>query len=354
MSARTAPVLRLLFVAWLALTGSLAAAQASAPAAPASAAAAASEPAPAPAAPAAPAAAERVHVGIYVNSIQDVSFKDSKYVVDFYVWFRWRKDTAIEDMKPLETFEIMNGKVENKGSIVEKEVGEYRYASARVLATINEVWDLSAFPFDRHRIAVHIEDSAHDKRQVVFLPDTDNSRLGEEIEVSGWNFSGFRLDVTDQKYQSNYGDISLPTNAESTYSRASFSADMVRSSHGMAAKILLVLFVSTMVAFVGFLIKVVDLDPRFGVAIGALFAVVASQFIVAGMIPDNGGITLADELHVLALALIFGSLVVSSYTLRVHEGGDEERADRIDRRCAWIFPLLFIAASAALIWGQAG
>ena len=103
----------------------------------------------------------QVVVGSYVTKVQDVSFKDNKYALDFYLWFRWKAEGALADYKPLDSFELVNGKIENKSSVVEKKIGDTSYASVRVSATISETWDLRQFPFDSHRLRVHLEDSAH-------------------------------------------------------------------------------------------------------------------------------------------------------------------------------------------------
>src|SRR4051794_7237507 len=62
----------------------------------------------------------QVIVGSYINKIQDLNFKENKYALDFFIWFRWKAEGALADYKPLESFEIINGKIESKGSIVEK------------------------------------------------------------------------------------------------------------------------------------------------------------------------------------------------------------------------------------------
>jgi hypothetical protein len=289
----------------------------------------------------------RVIAGVFVNGLQDVSFKDSKYVIDFYVWFRWKPDSMPADFKPLEAFELINGRIDNKSSIVEKTIGGEQYASARVLATINEVWDLRRFPFDQHRPRVHIENSAADATAMVFVADRDNSRLGDEIKLSGWKVSNFGVEVATQVYKSNYGDVSLPTNAESSYSRLTFAMDIERDGNGIAFKILTIVIVSTLVAFVAFLIRPIDLDPRFGLGIGALFAIAASWFIVSSLIPDSAVLTLADQIHVIAMAMVFASVVVSARILWHAEAGREQRADKLDRACVAIFPIVFIGACIA-------
>lgn len=48
-----------------------------------------------------------VIVGSYVNQILDLSFKDRRYTIDFWVWFRWKPEGAMADYKPLESFELV-------------------------------------------------------------------------------------------------------------------------------------------------------------------------------------------------------------------------------------------------------
>ena len=114
---------------------------------------------------------------------------------------------------------------------------------------------------------------AHERELLAlqFEPDITNSGLGDEISLPGWTLSGFAAEVTPKTYKSNYGDTSLPTDAESTYSRLTFGMDMHRQGWGSAIKLLSTVIFATLVAFVAFGIKPSDVDPRFGLGIGALF-----------------------------------------------------------------------------------
>jgi hypothetical protein len=105
--------------------------------------------------------------------------------------------------------------------------------------------------------------------------------------------------------------------------------------------------VSTLVAFVAFLIKPTDLDPRFGLGVGALFAVAASWFIVSSLVPDSAVLTLADMVHVISMVMIFVSVVVSARALWHAESGRDAQAAVLDRWCAVGFPVAFGAACVA-------
>ncbi|WP_156374744.1 hypothetical protein [Pseudorhodoferax sp. Leaf274] len=292
----------------------------------------------------------QVVAGSYVNKIQDLNFKENKYTLDFFLWFRWKATGALEDYKPLESVELINGKIEDKSSVVEKKIGDISYASVRVRATMSENWELANFPFDAHTMQVHIEDSGKSQDELVFVPDTANSRLGDEIDMAGWTESNFTTSVVPKVYRTNYGDPSLPTDARSEFSRFVMSMEIHRESYGSAIKLLSTVLLATAVAFVAFMVKPSDLDARFGMGVGSLFAVAASAFIAASSVPDSGVMTVADQVHMVALAFIFVSLLMSSLCLKFEVTGREELAFRIDRWCVVLFPIAFYGwATVAII-----
>lgn len=288
------------------------------------------------------AAPQKVVVGTYINKLQEVSFKESKFTLDFYIWFRWKPVGELAEYKPLESMELINGRIDGKSSIVEKKIGELNYASARISATIFKTWGLDTFPFDKHRIQVHLEDSQYVASQLGFEADVANSRLGDEIAIPGWLLSGFVAEVTPKTYKSNYGDTSLPTDALSTYSRLSFGMDMNRDGWGSAIKLMSTVVFATLVAFVAFGIKPSDVDPRFGLGVGALFAVAASAFVVASTVPDSRLLTIADQVHIISMAFIFASVVQSAFCLAWDEAGLEARYKRVDFWSLILFPLAFL------------
>lgn len=292
------------------------------------------------------AAPSMVTVGSYVKSVRDLDFRANRYVVDFFVWFRWRESEALKDFKPLESFELVNGQIEDKSSVVEKVVNGEHYASARIVATINESWDLERYPFDRHRLHVSIEDSKLGAEDLSFVADQTNSRLGDELTVAGWIPSLFDTKVSTMTYHTNYGDTTLSADARSEFSRFTFAMDLNRQTFGSAVKLLSTVLLATAVAFVAFLVKPSDLDARFGMGVGSLFAVAASAFVASSSVPDSGVMTLADHMHMVALAFIFVSLLISAVALKFEVNGREELAYKIDRFVLILMPLLFYGWAA--------
>ena len=291
----------------------------------------------------------KVIIGTYVNQILDLSFKDRRYTIDFWVWFRWRAEGDMADYKPLESFELMNGRIDSKSSIVEKKIDGVNYASARIMANISQPWELDAFPLDNHRLRIRLEDSKRVVSELVYEIDAANSGLGDEISLSGWIVSFFDAGVTTKVYKTNYGDISLPTRDRSEFSRYTFSMDLRRENHEAAIKLLTTMVVAPLVAFAAFLIRPKDVNTRFGVGVGALFAVATSAVLVASAVPDSSALTTADKLHMVAMIFIVASLVQSAICMKWVETGEEIRSKQVDRLCVFIFPLLFLLICSRVV-----
>jgi hypothetical protein len=106
-----------------------------------------------------------------------------------------------------------------------------------------------------------------------------------------------------------------------------------------------------LVAFAAFLIKPTDVNTRFGVGVGALFAVATSAVIVAGAVPDSTALTAADRLHMISMSFIFASLVQSAICMKWDATGHEVLCRWLDRCCLLIFPLLFMLICGRIVLG---
>ncbi len=285
------------------------------------------EPAPEPA---------RVVVGTYVNQITGVNLRDNQVNVDFYVWFRWDDDS----LNPLESFELMNGRIESRTPTPIRKLKDTNYGQARVQAVLNQPWDVNRFPLDSQTIRLVIEDSDMTADRIVYVADTDNSTIDPDVEVSGYDLSGNTATVAAHRYRTNYGDITLPKNHESVYSRYTHSITLERPDSTYYIKTFSTIFISSVVAFLAFLVKPVDLDPRFGLGIGALFAVVACYFVIASDLPRSSGFTLSDRVNLASMGMIFLSLMQSAVSLMIYER-NAAKSILLDRVCLVLFPVAY-------------
>jgi hypothetical protein len=285
------------------------------------------------------AAAQRVHVGVYVKQIHGINLKDSQATVDFHIWFRWTDD----GLKPIESFDLVNGRIESKQNVYEARTEGAHYASCQVIATLHKLWDVSRYPFDSHKLTIEIEDNNLEADKLVYLPDVENSGLSTHAEVAGWSLKPGRASVITNTDHTNYGDLSLPSGHESSWSRFVFSIEVNRPGVGMFVKLLAGLFIATAIALQALQLPAQCIDARLGLSVGAMFAAVASEYLVAAGLPESNGVTMADMLHVLSFAFIFVALTESILVYKFATDGRETTATQVDRLCYRAFALSYVA-----------
>lgn len=276
----------------------------------------------------------RCHAGIYIVSLSDADLRSGTCVADFWLWFRWQDP----DYNPLESLEVIDGVIDEKSNEVQKTLRDgQQYACQRIRATIRQKWDVHRFPLDTQRIVILLEDAEVESDQVTFVADEAGSRVSPSVSVPGWTIGQFSIATRPQLYDTNYGDTDLPTDASSEYSRIVVALELHRPGMGLFFKLFSGLFVAVGIALVSIAIRPTDLDPRFGLPVGAMFAAIASQYVIASVLPDSADFTLADQLHVLAVIVIFLTLLESVASLFLTYADRQPLARRMDAATILVF-----------------
>jgi hypothetical protein len=247
-----------------------------------------------------PAAPKEVLVGAYVMHIHEISIRENYFTADFYLWFRWKDDK----LTPYNTFSLVDAREEKITEPVTQTKpmpDGSNFAYVRIVAKLTKFWDLRQYPLDSHNLDINIEEEENETALVHYVADTENSGADlSQISMPGWKLADAYPVTGLGNYHSNFGDISLQTNKESSYSRLTLRMKLVREGDLVFLKLLFGVWVGAGISFVAFFIPPNRIDPRFGVGVGAIFAAIASEYIVTQSLPDTNTVTLADKLHVLA------------------------------------------------------
>lgn len=270
-----------------------------------------------------------VTVGLYLNQMREVSLHENEFQADFWIWFRWAKGT--QEIDPLASFEVIGGNEVSKDNEVRQDLGQFHYAACRVRVTITKFFDVRAFPQDHHEVAIVVEDSENEDHKIRYVADRANTRIDPDVEVPGFVITRSQTRVSSHTYRSNYGDVTLPSNSESRYSRFELKIQLARPGLGYSLKLLWGLWLSALIAFIPMFIKPIDVDPRFGLGVGAIFAAMANAYIISSALPDTNQVTTADEVNMLTIAFIFLSVLESTISLNLYQNGKEALSKRIDR-----------------------
>lgn len=277
-----------------------------------------------------------VSVGAYVQRLSNVSPQNGTLDVDMWLWFRWKG----VDVRPDESFEFVNGVINSRSEGVVQADGDMNYVSVRVQATIFHDFDVRRFPLDNHVIDFYMEDTVLDDAQLTFTID-DGIGLDPAVRVSGWKVALQPTTVATHEYPTNYGLRSAGPDA-SKYSRVTFSITLDRTSYGPLFKSFWISALAVLLGLLAFLIKSDDLDARFGMGVGSIFAASANAFVITDVLPPTTAVTLAEQINLIAVGVIFVAVFLSIFSLRLRYRGHEDKSLKMDRVAMWTLGGIYI------------
>jgi hypothetical protein len=270
----------------------------------------------------------RVSAGIYVDRIVGLSVKDASWTVDFYVWFVWRGD-AVE---PGNGFQVVDGQIESQQREEEYSLGDEHHERYRVIARITKPFEISRFPCDDHLLTINIDNPRYLRHQLLFVPDAANSNVSSRVRISAYGIHGSQVIEKPHSYKTTRGDPRLAPGAKSTYSQCRLGIELRRESWGFYFKMFQALYVAVTIAMLAMFIKPTNVDPRFGLGVGGLFAAVANSYVTSSLIPDTGVMTVADLVNGIGIGMILLTVIQSTVSLYVYERlGQEALSRRLDQ-----------------------
>lgn len=287
-------------------------------------------------------APDTVKVGIYIVSIHDIDFKQKEFTVNFWIWLKYKNRA----FKFNEYLEVPNAKTVTKSFYTADSSGEKVNMMMKLQCTMKDNWRIANFPFDRQNLRISIENSQYDTTYLVFQEDTVGEHFDRRFTLRGWTIDSCIISTGTRIYETGFGDESL-TKPQTKYSVFRTRLGIVRDAGGIFWKMFLGMYIAFLIAYICFFIHSDGMDSRFGLSVGALFAVVGNKYIIDSSLPESTSFTLVDTLHGLTLFCIFVVIACTAYSLWLVKQGKNQTAHRFDRTMAIALLLLYIGMN---IW----
>ncbi len=269
-----------------------------------------------------------VDAGIYVDRISKVSIRDSRWIVDFFVWFRWLD----KNIRPDETFHVINGKILSKELKTSYESESETYRLYRISAEITKSFDIARFPLDDHLLTIRFEDGEKQFFDLFYVPDVAGSRVSSRVSIPGFEIYKSTIGEKNHSYKTRRGDARLPENYKATYSQVIYGIWIKRSGWALYTKMLLGTLASVAVALIACFVSPEHTDPRFALGIGGFFAAVASTYIMAQKVPESGVMGLSDYVTGFSLITILMTLLTSAMSVHIFNRLNQRAlAQKLDR-----------------------
>jgi hypothetical protein len=257
---------------------------------------------------------DTVKIGTYMISIHDINFHNKEYTARFWLWllydnleFDFAKQIDIPNAKHIDEPEVIMDMVDGK-----------MWQLMKMKCLMKQNWKVGDFPFDKQHLVIHIENSIYDNAGMVFVADEMGSTYDRELTLDGWHIENFEVKTGNHEYTTVFGDPSSDM-LHSEYASFNIIMDIERDAWGLFTKIFIGMYIAFMIAILSFTPHPSELEPRFGLPVGGLFAAVGNKYIIDSLLPESSSFTLVDTLHTITFLAIFATLLISAIALRLHD-----------------------------------
>lgn len=316
---------------------------------------------PPPERPASDAGPTQVEVAAWFADILRIDSAAQTFAVNLGLVLQWRDPTlATAPGTPPRTFSLDDiwsprWLVANPAAPLQKALPEVATVSADgtvtarqvVLATLSQPMNLRRFPFDHEVFGIKLLVPGSSPGNLALVPArraeesglTDAVGRAEKLTMQDWTVSD--LGARAEPYQLSAGL------AVAGYT-VNFAA--TRNPNHYILKVILPLVLIVMMSW-----SVFWIDPSMGasqisVAVTSMLTLIAYRFAIGADVPKLPYLTLLDAFILISSVLVFLSLIEVMITATLAVTNRLETARALDRHCRWIFPLLFVVASSALVF----
>ncbi|MES2110069.1 MAG: hypothetical protein V4577_15025 [Bacteroidota bacterium] len=268
---------------------------------------------------------DTVKTGIYITSIHDINFKDKEYNITLWLWLKYKN----KDFDFLHNLEVPQAKsVTTSFSTIDSSNNRI-YLLMKLQCVMKDSWAVNNFPFDKQKLRFSIENSQYDSKSLVFVADTLGKHFDPRFTLRGWDIDSLDVVTGIKKYETAFGDDSQPK-PHTEYSNFRVRIQIDRDAIGLFWKMFLGMYVAFLIAYMCFYIHADSIDSRFGLSVGALFAVIGNKYLVDSSLPESTTFTLVDTLHGVTLIFILTVIACTAWSLKLVKQDEIAKSKRFD------------------------
>jgi len=201
-------------------------------------------------------------------------------------------------------------------------------------AVANAQLNMRRFPFDRQRLEAVFAVLGFDDSEVVLQAEFQTtSPVANTVRIPQWSITGIRMWTRN-----------LPIPYAGRGGLAStfvVSVDAQRESFYISRLVIFPLVLIVILSFSVFWMDRSALGDRISVSFIGILTGVAYQIVMSEILPRISYLTLVHGIINLSFMTMCATVVINIVVGTLEQNGKSELGDRIDRRCRWLFPLIY-------------
>ncbi len=204
----------------------------------------------------------------------------------------------------------------------------------KIIAVAEADLDLRRFPFDRQQLEATFEILGFDQSEVIFDVRPDPAEMEKaQIEIPQWTLK--RVAASTREYSASHAG---PLGTTSTFV---LTMDLQRQSLFMIRLVVLPLIMIVILSWSVFWMDRSSLGDRISVSFIGILTSVTYQVVVSGILPEISYTTWMNGFLNISFLIMSATVVINLVVGAADQQGLTARGDLIDRRCRWIFPLVY-------------
>ncbi len=268
--------------------------------------------------------AAQILTGVYVERLDSVDIKNSKYTVTFKCWFNWNGNNEL-DMQ--NSFEIYEGTIKNILKKDEHRENGNNYQLFEVTADISKEFSTRRFPLGSYQLRIYLK-PLDNIEHIVFIPDKKSSGVNSKLNAAG--FELVRYDNAPFVYHcsaDSYGTYYKSGETEA-YSEFLTVLELNRSSVGLYLKCVIALIGTGIWALITLFLCACHRVDSLGMMPAILIGTVTNLMIGANLVPDALHTGLLEFINIWGIYTVLVSTVLVITINRIRsKQKDEEFAE---------------------------
>ncbi|MDM8567561.1 extracellular solute-binding protein [Candidatus Halobeggiatoa sp. HSG11] len=296
-----------------------------------------------------------VYTGIDFNEISNLDAKSSKYEVDFYLWFRFKKNVQADAIKFINSVRVGFSELKLGKAVAEKMLpNDVVYRAYQVKAQFKERFNFRDYPFDTQKLAIRFKHDNLTRYNIIYVVDFVGMNTRTILDkfhrnhvfdlITDWNVNAVSLFQDITKNESTLGDPNFfGTKSSIEYSRFNAVIEVKRDVLSFVTKNLLPLLfligLSYLIMFLPFK------EISVGAVSGTLVAVAFFHLSLANGLPSGIGyaVVLDYGFYVIYGLIIFQLfLVVVGQREAIRESKHAQQKVLLLGRI--VYPIVFVCA----------
>lgn len=288
-----------------------------------------------------------VYAGVDIIDLREIDTKNSTYLLDFYLWFRYHPNPNDPAFRP-EDFVFTNQQGDPTKVEISNEQADGNHPNSfsrityRITGTFKNDFDFRAYPFDSQNLNLRFRNQNADTTSIQYvidrigMRDTEPNELFTHLTENGAFKSLYgwaaKSAVASQDTFATSSTQGNPHRFEqenlTRYSLIDVNILVQRISLEYIIKSLLPLFLTLILAYISFFLPLGH-SERFGVGSTALLTTAFFHLNLATTLPEIGYTVLMEMFFYVSYALSVLMIVLETISIRLENGGEQEADEKV-------------------------